>query len=545
MLRSKQSFWKIGLVAFLATLVLTACESKNSDDNDASSKKDLNWMSSASIATLDPSKAVDSVSDQIVYNAYRGLLTLNGGNKVTPGVARSYRVSKDGKTYTFNLRHSKWSNGTPVTAHDFVYGMQRSVNPKTASQAAYYLDHVKNYDKVKTGQLPATALGVKAVGNYKLVIQLSVPQSYFKNLVTLPVFYPQNKAVVEKYGSAYGTASDKSVYNGPFKVTGWTGSNDGWTLTKNNKYWNAKKTKVNSIKYTVIKDPSTGLNEYQAGKLDELQLSGKQQVQHYKNNGQLRLRNTDSLYYIALNGDKIPALSNIYIRKALSLAVDRNQLTKDVLGDGSYPAKGLVPSGLASYRGRDFTSWSKNKNATTGNLAEAKRYWNRGLTQMDIKGLNLQILNDDTPTGKAVNEYLQSQLSRLPGLKITSLNLPHPTKVSRSLNNQFDIAVSLWSPSVTDPTSPLNTKTSKNSLNFGRWTNRKYDTYMEKATGKDADNEAKRWDDLVHAHNILLSQQAIIPLYQQVQPEVVKSNVRGIKYYPNGPTWDLSEVYVK
>ncbi|MEJ6400975.1 peptide ABC transporter substrate-binding protein [Nicoliella sp. Es01] len=541
---AKRSFWKLLTAVGLSSLVLAACGNNNASST-TSNKQDLNWMSSASISTLDPSKAVDSISDQTVYNAYWGLLTLNGGNKVAPGVATSYKVSNGGKTYTFYLRHSKWSNGDPVTAQDFVYGIRRSADPKTASQSAYYLDHIQNYDQVKNQKLPVSALGVKAEGDYKLVINLSSPQNYFKNLVTLPVFYPQNESVVKKYGSTYGTSSAKSVYNGPFKVTGWTGSNDGWTLTKNNQYWNAKTVKVRNIKYNVIKNPSTGLNQYEAGKLDELQLNGKQQVQHFKNSNQLKLRNTDSVYYIALNYQKVPALKNINIRKALSLAIDRNQLTKDVLGDGSYPAKGIVPKGLASYQGKDFTDWSNNKSATASNLTTAKRLWKLGLSQTHTKQLNLQLLNDDTPTGKAVNEFIQSQLTKLPGLKVSDLNLPHPTKVSRSINNQFQIAVSLWSPSVTDPTSPLNVKTSSNSLNFGKWSNAQYDELMSKATGSDAANEAKRWQDMVKANDIMLSQQAIIPLYQQVQPEVIKSNIHGVKYYPNGPTWDLSGVYVK
>ncbi|UQS86191.1 peptide ABC transporter substrate-binding protein (plasmid) [Nicoliella spurrieriana] len=542
---AKHSLWKIGVVAALSSLVLAACGSNNSSSETNGSKKDLDWMSNASISTLDPSKAVDSVSDQIVYNAYRGLLTLDGGNKVAPGVATSYKVSNGGKTYTFYLRHSKWSNGTPVTAKDFVYGIQRSADPKTASQSAYYLDHIQNYNEVKNKTKPVSALGVKADGDYKLVINLSKPESYFKNLVTLPVFYPQSKAVVKKYGSAFGTESHKAVYNGPFKVTGWTGSNDGWNLTKNNYYWDESKTKVNNIKYNVIKDPTTGLNQYQAGKLDELQLTGKQQVEHFKNSNQLHLRNTDSVYYLALNQSKVPAFKNLDVRKAISLAIDRNQLTKDVLGDGSYPAKGIVPKGLASYKGKDFTDYSTNRSATTGNLAEAKRLWKKGLAETNTKKLSLQLLNDDTPTGKSVNEFLQSELSKLPGLKITNVNLPHPTKISRSLNNQFQILVGLWSPSVTDPTSPLNIKVSDNALNFGKWSNSEYDALMDRATGADANNEAKRWDDMVKANNILLSQQGVVPLYQQVQPEVIKSNIHGIKYYPNGPTWDLSQIYVK
>ncbi|MHA8137676.1 peptide ABC transporter substrate-binding protein [Lactobacillaceae bacterium Scapto_B20] len=242
----------IGLTAAVSALVLAGC-SNNNKSSDSSSRKDLNWMSPASITSLDPSKAVDQVSDQTLYNSNQGLLVLAGDNKVDPGIAKSYDVSKDGKTYTFHLRHSKWSDGSELTAKDFVYGIQRSANPKTAAQMGYYLGNITGYDAVQKNA-PVSKLGVKAEGKYTLVFKLVKPQTYFKTLVTLPVFYAQSEAAVKKYGARYGTSSDRIVSNGPFTVTKWTGSNDQWTLKKNKYYWDKDATKLNQIKYHVIKD---------------------------------------------------------------------------------------------------------------------------------------------------------------------------------------------------------------------------------------------------------------------------------------------------
>ncbi|UQS87268.1 peptide ABC transporter substrate-binding protein [Nicoliella spurrieriana] len=542
MATSLKKISKIGLTAAIAALVLAGC-GNNKGASDSSSKKTLNWMSPASIASLDPSKAVDQVSDQTLYNSNQGLLVLAGENKVAPGIAKSYSVSKDGKTYTFNLRHSKWNNGKPLTAQDFVYGVQRSANPKTASQMGYYLGNIQGYDQVQKNAKLST-LGVKAEGKYKLVVHLVKPQVYFKTLVTLPIFYAQSEAAVKKYGSSYGTSSKKIVSNGPFTVTNWSGSNDKWTLKKNPYYWDANATKLNNINYHVVKDPQTGLNQYQTGKLDELQLSGKQQVKNFKNSNQLIKRSTLSMNYLSLNQKKVPALKNWKIRRALSLAIDRNQLVNDLLGNGSLPAKGFVQQHLASRNGQDFADAAYVPDAVSYNLKKAKQLWSEGLKETGLKQVNVSILNSDDDTNKQLNEFLQSQLQKLPGLKVSNQLLPHTTVTGLTLKSQYQISVSGWNPSITDPISPLQTKLSNNPINTSKWNNRQYDELVNRSKDQDANDPAKRWDDLVKAEKIMMNDQAVIPLYQSSLPEVIKSNIKGIQYFPNGPIWDFSKAYV-
>ncbi|MEJ6399940.1 peptide ABC transporter substrate-binding protein [Nicoliella lavandulae] len=538
-----KKFSKLGLAAAVAALVLAGCGSTN-NNADTSSRKTLNWMINASIATLDPSKAVDQVSDQTLYNSNQGLLVLAGENKVAPGIAKSYNVSKDGKTYTFNLRASKWSNGKPLTAKDFVYGIQRSANPKTASQMAYYLANITGYDAIKNGKAPVSSLGVKADGKYKLVFKLVKPQSYFKTLVTLPIFYAQSESAVKKYGKLYGTNSNRIVSNGPFTVTDWTGSNDRWTLKKNPYYWDKQATKLNQVKYHVVKDPQTGLNQYQTGKLDELQLSGKEQVKNFKNSKQLHNRNTLSIRYMSIHQASAPAFKNIKLRQAMSLAIDRNQLVNDLLGDGSIAAKGFVQQHLASRNGQDFADASYVPGSSDYNLKKAKQLWAAGLKEEGIKSVSVALMNSDDNESKQLNEFLQSQLQKLPGLKITNELLPNVTVSGRSLKSQYQLIISGWNPSITDPISPLQTKVSTNPINTSKWSNKEYDRYISRAQDQDANDPAKRWDDLVNAEKIIMKDQGVIPLYQKSQPEVIKSNVHGIKYFPNGPIWDFSKAYI-
>ena len=502
-------------------------------------------MTNASIASLDPSKAVDTNTQQAVYNAFSGLVSPDGSNKVRLATAKSYHVSKDGKTYTFDLKHTKWSNGQELTAKDFEYGIKRSADPKTASQEAYYMANIENYTAISKSQLSPDQLGVKAIGKYKLQIKLIKPQPYFLNLLVLPVFYPQSESIVKKYGKSYGTTSNKMIYNGAFKITNWTGTNDSWTLTKNKEYYNADKTKLDSIKYTVIKDPQTALNEYQSGKLDQTTLVGKQQYSSYKNSKDFHLRKIYSVRYLSLSNKNEPAFRNVNIRKALSLIINRKELLNDVLGNGSTQARGIVPDTLASRNGKDFNDYASVSDAVNGNVEQAKKLWKKGLSEIGRKNLTISINSNNGDDAKPIVEFIQNQFSKLPGLKVNLTLLPNTVATARFLSGQYQVAVTGWSPSISDPISPLNIRYSTNSMNTAKWSNAEYDKLIDKSNDDDALNPAKRWNDLVDAQKVLLNDQGLIPLFQPAQAELIKSDIHNVRFYGNGPIWDFSETYVK
>ncbi|CAI2652946.1 Dipeptide-binding protein DppE [Apilactobacillus kunkeei] len=536
----KSRILSIVLTTALLGLVLTACGKSQS-----SNKKHLNWSTNASIASLDPSKAVDTNTQQAVYNAFSGLVSPDGSNKVRLATAKSYHVSKDGKTYTFELKHTKWSNGKELTAKDFEYGIKRSADPKTASQEAYYMANIENYTAISKSQLSPDQLGVKAIGKYKLQIKLIKPQPYFLNLLVLPVFYPQSESVVKKYGKSYGTTSSKMIYNGAFKITNWTGTNDSWTLTKNKEYYNADKTKLDSIKYTVIKDPQTALNEYQSGKLDQTTLVGKQQYSSYKNSKDFHLRKIYSVRYLSLSNKNEPAFRNVNIRKALSLIINRKELLNDVLGNGSTQARGIVPDTLASRNGKDFNDYASVSDAVNGNVDQAKKLWKKGLSEIGKKNLTISINSNNGDDAKPIVEFIQNQFSKLPGLKVNLTLLPNTVATARFLSGQYQVAVTGWSPSISDPISPLNIRYSTNSMNTAKWSNAEYDKLIDKSNNDDALNPTKRWNDLVDAQKVLLNDQGLVPLFQPAQAELIKSDIHNVRFYGNGPIWDFSETYVK
>ena len=232
---------------------------------------------------MDLSKATDVTSMNQLGNVEEGLYRLGENDKVENALATKTQVSKDGKTWTFTLRKSKWSDGTPLTAKDFVFSWRRTVNPKTASEYAYLFEGVHNATQISAGKAPVNSLGVEAQGDYKLVVRLDKRIPYFKLLMGFPLFFPQQEKAVQKFGSKYGTASKYMVYNGPFVQKGWTGSNLSWKLVKNPNYWDKSAVKLKAINYSVQKTPSTAYNLYQSNKLDAVMLDS-QQTKNLKSN---------------------------------------------------------------------------------------------------------------------------------------------------------------------------------------------------------------------------------------------------------------------
>ncbi|ETY74728.1 peptide ABC transporter substrate-binding protein [Lactiplantibacillus fabifermentans] len=541
---------KVTVVAGASLLFLAACGSKSS--STSSSKQTANLTQNAELPTMDISKSTDVVSSNMLNNTNEGLYRIGKNGSITPGIAKATKVSNGGKTYTFTLRkNAKWSNGDKVTAHDFVYGWQRTVNPKTASQYAYLYSGIKNADQIVNGKKAVSTLGIKAEGDYKLVVTLDKPISYFKKLMGFVNFFPQNEKVVKKYGSKYGTTSSAMVYNGPYKMTGWTGTNLSWTLKKNNDYWDKKSVKMSSLKFQVVKDASTGLNLYNSNKVDDTILSSTQ-VKNYKTNKDYKVYKTASTFYIEMNRNDsnktlAKAFKNKKIRQALSLAINRKEYVSSTLGDGSTVAKGYVSEDLAknSKTGKDFTSDASVPSAVEYNQAKAKKLFKEGLKEIGETKLNIKLLSDDTDAGKKATEYIQGSWEKLPGLTVTNQNVPFKTRLSRSESGNFDTVISAWNADFTDPISFLSLFTSSNSYNNGKYSSSEYDSLINKANGSDANNTTARWNDMVKAEKQLMNDQGVIPIYQQATSHLTRTSLKGIIYNTAGSQYNYKYMSVK
>ena len=534
----------VGATVLASAALLAACGG-NSSKESSSSKKTLNWTVASEIPTMDMSKATDATSFNQLSNTMEGLYRLGKNSKLEKALATSEKVSKDGKTYTYTLRKSKWSDGSELTAKDFVYSWRRTVDPKTASQYSYLFSGIKNADAIVAGKKKADTLGVKAVGKYKLVVTLERRIPYFDKLMGFAVFFPQSEKAVTKYGSKYGTASKYMLYNGPFKQTGWTGSNLSWKMVKNPYYWDKKNVKLDTITWSVQKTPSTSYNLYQSNKLDYTGLDASQTKQLKNQKGYVTL-NQGATFYMQFNQAKNKYLANTNIRKALSLAVDRKGLTSS-LGGNSVPANTLTPTQLTDVNGEDYTKRiSKSAESfypASTNKKEAVKYLNKGLKELGVSKFSFKILSDDTDSGKKTTEFLQSTFESTFGNKVSVSvqNLPFKTRLSRSTAGNFDVVISGWSADFADPISFLDLFTSTNPENNGKWKNTSYDKLI--ADSKTTASTSKRWDDLTKAEDILLNNVGVAPLYYNTNAALIRPTVKDV--YQNRGTWNFKDTYIK
>lgn len=509
------------------TMLLTACSS--GAQNKKADKQVLNWNEQTELPTLDPSLATDGTSFDMLNNSMDGLYRLGKKNKITAGLAKKTKLSSDGLKYTFDLRKSKWSNGDEVTAKDFVYGWQRTVDPKTNSSYAYLFDGIKNALAIANGKKPVSSLGIRAISKYKLEVTLDKQIPYFKLLMGFPIFFPQNEKAVQKYGDKYGTASKYMVYNGPFKMSNWTGTNLSWQLKKNQTYWDKKAVKLSTINFKVNKSTTTSYNLYQSGKLDQTELSAEQAKALNKKEGYVVLPSATT-YYLGFNKEKDDGLKNQKIRQALSYAIDRKQFVNKVLGNTGVESKGIVSANLASYKGKDFAEEAKTTAGVTYNKAKAQKLLKEGLAEIGKSELKLNLLSDDIDASKKNAEFLQSQIEEHLGskVKISTTSVPFKTRLARASSGDYDLVLQYWGADFADPITFLQIFSGDNPSKTGGWKDATFDKLINNSMTIHAMNQGKRWNDMIKASKILSEQQVIAPLYQNKIPTMINPKVKGL-----------------
>ncbi|BDR59222.1 peptide ABC transporter substrate-binding protein [Xylocopilactobacillus apicola] len=546
-----------GVTIALGSFALVGCSSSSSSSSKTKETTSNNANSVLRISekdvisTMDSSLATDTISSQNLNNVMDGLYRYKG-KTIAPAIAtKVVKPTNNGLTYTFPLRKdAKWSNGDPVTANDFVFAWKRTVNPETKSQYAYIYEGIANAKDITAGKKPVDSLGVKAIDDHTFEVTLEKPIPYFSQLMSAAFFFPQNEKTVNKWGKQYGTNSDTLVFNGPYKLVNWKGSDNSWTEEKNDSYWNAKSVNVKKIQYQVVKDPTTAVNLYQSNKLDRALLTGDTAKQMKGSDG-YGITKKSSTFYLSANQQKNEIFKNANVRRALSMSVNRKQLTSKVLGDGSTVNNSIVASNIA-FDPNDKTKDFVKETSSTGDKytkydpAEAKKLWEKGLKETGNTGktFNLVLLGDDTDNAKKQSEFLQNQLEKLPGLKLTLSNVPFKSRLTRAKSGDFDLVVYAWNADFPDPINFLTLVTKDSSYNVGKWENEKFDALVDKSLTDDANNPTKRWKDMMDAQDILNEEQGVAPLYQLGEAWMTNKRVKNMTLNP-GSMYDMNLVELK
>ncbi len=538
-------------MSLVLVTVLAACgkhNSQSSGNGKYASSQVLNLSYPSSLDSIDISNMSGYGS---TGNIFESLYRLGKNGSITPGLAKSTKVSKDGKTYTFTIRNAKWSDGSKITAQDFVYSWKRTVTPATKSQYAYLFSGVKNADEIVAGKKSPSTLGVKAQGEHTFIVTLDKPITYFKKLMTYPLFGPISEKAVKKWGNKYATKAQYMLYSGPFKLTGWTGTNNSWQFVKNNQYWDKKAVHLQKINYTVNESTTTTLNLFQEKKLDLTQLASEQ-VKNMKSSSDYTTYPYSITAFLVYNFQDSnatikKALNNAKIRQAISLSINRKTLVKNVIGDASTVSKTFVPQDLVkdAKTGKDFADESTVKNSTSYNKALAQKLWKQGLKETGIKKLSIQLLASNDEPNKPISQYLKSALEKnLDGLTVNLSNIPSKVASSRAQSGDFELYLSGWGADFNDPISHLQIMTNNSGYNYGKYNSSTYNALVNKAQNQDANDTSARWQDMINAEKTIMKDQGITPLYQTVYSYLQNPKVKGIIHNTAGTQWNYKYAYI-
>jgi oligopeptide transport system substrate-binding protein len=458
------------------------------------------------VRDLNSTTTTDSASTAILDNVTEGLHRLDPNNDPVPAQAESVEVSDDGLNYTFKLRDGiKWSNGDPVTSHDFKYAWLTALDPDTASQYAYIIStFVKGADEFNTGKGSAEDVAIETPDDKTLKVTLVSPSPFWLGLTSFFTYYPQNQKFVEKQGEQYAKGPDNLLYNGPYVLTDFDPT-EGATLVKNEKYWDKGNVDIQKVDLEIVKETDTGVNLYESGRLDEHEIDSEY-VTEYKGSPDLWTQ----VYFVSWwsqPNQKEPIFQNKNIRRALQIGYNREALVNKLLNNGSVPATGYVPDGISGPGNQTFRE-AQGPVQPEYDPEKAKELWQKGVEEVG-ENPTIKYLSYDDSLSKDINTFLQSEWGKM-GMKMEIDVQPFNRALSLQDSGNYQITQYGWIGDYDDPMTFLDLWLSDSSFNTQNYKNPRYDELVKGA--QQETDAAKRMDMLLEAERILVEEDAAMPV---------------------------------
>lgn len=542
---------KLGFLLAVTAVLLAACggSGDTADSSDTTGtdavKQEIAVSLSGELTTLDSAKYTDVNSSDMIGQLTEGLYRINQDNDPELALASEEpEVSEDGLTYTFKLRESNYSDGTPVKAEDFVYSFQTVVDPKNASTSSDRMDIFKNGREIRSGEKEVSELGVKALDDQTLQLELENPLPFLPQILTGTPFMPKQKEFAEKLGETYGTSEENFVGNGPFIIKGWNGNSTIWELEKNPEYWDKDNVKLDKIDVNVVKEIATGANLFEDQQLDYTLLADTY-VQQYQDSDQAYFVSKAMVGYLSPN-QKREVTGNVNVRKAILQAIDKEGFTKNILADGSTPLNGFVAKDFAKNpsTGEDFRE--ENGDFLPYDVKAAQVSWEKAKQELGKDEITLELLSADSALAKKTVEFVQGQLEEnLPGLTINIRSIPLQNRLDLQNEGKFDLVFGTWTPDFADPIDFLNFYDSQSGLNTAGYDNPTYDAGLQDARTTLANDPDARWEDLLKMEKLLIEEDAaVLPLYQGATAYLKSDRLEGLQLFPFGRSVSFRTAYV-
>lgn len=536
------------MVLTLAGSLLAAC-SNNNNNNNASPDTGASPGASASAPasnvpqefrftlaseppSLDPALMTDAQSSIVASGLFDGLTRLNSAGEPEPAIATKWDVSEDGKTYTFHLRDdAKWSNGDPVTAQDFEYSWKRALDPATAAEYAYMLFYLENGEKFNSGEITdASQVGVKAIDEHTLEAKLISNTPYFNSLVAHYTYAPVNKNAVDGK-PAWAAEASTLVSNGPYLLKEWA-HGDKLVLEKNPEYYNAANVSFTKATISLVEDESTVFNLFQTDKIDWIGAQAgsvpSDQVPGLVKEGKAEIKEIASVYYYLFNTKEKP-FNNAKIRKAFSMAIDRQSIIDNVTKANQTPAFGLVPASIAGVEGKGYREMYPDTGFGTENVEEAKKLLAEGLAEEGLSSIPETTLLYNTSEGhKAIAEAIVDMWRKNLGVEMKLSNQEWGTFLETRDAGQFSVARAGWGADFNHAINFTYDLIHPKSLNNdGKYDNAEVGKLLDEAVV--APDEKTRLDLIAKAEKIAMQDDtAVLPIYYYTTVTMIKDGFEDV-----------------
>ncbi|WP_232699947.1 peptide ABC transporter substrate-binding protein [Brevibacillus daliensis] len=476
--------------------------------------------------TADPGLADDSASSTILRATFDGLMRPGLDGKLANSVAKDYKMSEDGKTYTFTLRESKWSNGEPVTAKDFEYAWKRVLTPKLGASYAYQLYYLKNAEAYNKGQAKVEDVGVKALDEHTLEVTLENPTPFFLELTAFYTLFPVNEKLVSS-NKEWANEAATHVGNGPFKMTEWK-HKSSIILEKNENYWDAENVKVNKINMNMIDDESTELSMFEQGELNwagqPTSMIPTDAIKPKMDSGEANTQAKAGIYWYKFNTEKAP-FNNAKIRKAFAYAIDRQTIVDNITQSGQIPAMSVLPPTMELNKGGLF----KDYDAETAKKLLEEGMKEEGLTKLPP----IELSFNTAEKHKKIAETIQDQWKKVLGANVTLVNKEWKVYVEDMHSGNYQVGRMGWNADYNDPISFLDIyKDKTGGNNDTKWENAKYKELLDKASAET--DLAKRSEYMTEAERILVDEMPIVPIYFDSNLWLQDKNLKNVIVDPLG-----------
>lgn len=492
------------------------------------------------VASLDPHKVEGTPESNIILNLLEGLVSTDANGHVVPAAAATWE-NQDFKTWTFHLRpDAVWSDGSPVTAQDFVYSWQRLADPQIASPYASYLQYAKieNVDDILTGKKSPQTLGVKAIDDKTLQVQLSEPVPYFVSMLSHTSLKPVKQAVVEKFGDKW-TLPANYVGNGAYRLKEWV-VNERIVLERSPSYWNNKKTVIDQATFLPIASEVSDVNRFRSGEIDitnnaippNLFVKMKKEIPE-----QLHVNPFLCTFYYEINNQRAP-FTDARVRTAVKLTLDRDIIANKIMGQGQIPAYNFTPTFTdgARFTTPEWAGWSQEQRN-----AEAKKL----LAQAGFTAANplkFTLLYNTSDQNKQQAIAAASMWKKNLGADVTLRNQEWKTSLESRHQGDYDVARATWCGDYNEPSAFLNLVVSNSSMNTIFYKSPAFDALM--ASTLKAPDEAARAAIYQQAEAQLDKDSALVPVYYRVSARLIRPSVGGFTGKDPLDYTDVKNLYI-